>query len=104
MCGPFSPGPEGWAGDLASGGDYGVSKINLLVELERARCKCNGAGSCSRLIDLVDDSNWNAEFGEPQREHEPRGPRTDDQNRYFSQVGHFLRGDNVKVGAEARWN
>src|SRR6266404_9759338 len=99
MCGSFSASPEICAGDLATGGNDRICEIDLLVELERARCKCNRARSRSGSIDFVDDSNRNAEFGEPQSEHEPCWPRADDQYLDFSRVGHFLEADNVKVGA-----
>jgi len=56
------------------------------------------------LIDFVDDSNRNAEFGEPEGEDEARRACADNQNRDFARVGHYLRADNVKVGAEATWN
>jgi len=104
MCGSFSAGPEISAGNFAARGDDRVCETDLLVELECASCECNRARSRSRSIDFVDDSNRDAEFGEPQSEHEPSGARADDQNRNFTRIGHFLRVCNVKVGAEARGN
>src|SRR5213595_2791382 len=103
MCGPFSAGPEICAVDFAACRDDRVCEIDLVVEFERARCKCNGARGCSGLIDFVDDPNLNAEPCKPQSEYEPGGPRTDDQYLDFTRVGHFLGADNVKVGAGARW-
>src|SRR5258706_3070533 len=104
MCGPFSAGPEICAGDFATCGYDRVCEIDLLVELERARCKCNRAGRGSGLIDFVDDPNSNAELGEPQSEYEPCGSRADDQYLDFTRVGHFLGADNVKVGPGPRSN
>ena len=69
--------------DRPAARDNGIGNSDLPVALERARLHGEGAGGCRRLSKPVNDSYARAEPCQPQRQHEARRSRSDDED-----VGH----------------
>ena len=59
----------------------GVIQPDLVIELERPRLNGERARSCPRLGGLVDDSYFDAESRQPEREHQPGWTGPGDQDR-----------------------
>jgi len=60
--------------------DDGLRKTHLLVELKRTRLHREGARCGSGLRRFVDQANLDAHMRQPQREHQPRGACSRNQN------------------------
>src|SRR5271154_7113652 len=65
-----------------------VGEIELAIEFQRPPLARQRPRRGSRLRGLVDDPNLDALLREPEREHQPRGARADDQN--LAAVHRFL--------------
>ena len=76
----FALDPEPDGRDLVAARNHVTGEIELTVELERSRVDRQCAGGRAGLCGLVDDSGFRAELGQPQREHQTRGPSADDQH------------------------
>ena len=72
---------------MAASDDF-VGEIELAIEFQRPRLDRQRPRRGSRLRGLVDDPNLDALLREPEREHQSRGARADDQN--FTAVHRFL--------------
>ena len=71
---------------LNTAGDDRVRQADLVIVLQRASLYGQRTRGSSRLRSLVDDPHGDAEPGQPEREYEPRGPGTDNQDK---RAGHL---------------
>src|SRR5262249_17907780 len=71
--------------------DHLLGEIELPIELERARLHRERARGGARLGGLVDDADFDARLGKPQRKHAAGWSRADDQN--FGLYHWLLPGD-----------
>src|SRR5665213_2568109 len=60
--------------------DHFAGEVHLAIEFERPRLDRHGPRGGPRLGDPIDDANLDAQLGQPQRQHQPRRPRPDDQH------------------------
>ena len=77
---PPTSDPQIHAGCRPAARDNGIGNSDLPVQLERSRLYGEGAGGCRRLSKPVNDSHARPEPCQPQRQHEARRSRSDDED------------------------